>query len=233
MDALRKTALVAGVFYLLTFVSIPTLALYSHVHDADYIIGGGSETALIVGGILEIIVALAGIGTAVALYPVLKRQNEGLALGLVASRTLEAASIFVGVASLLSVAALRQDGVGPDALVTGQALVAFYDAMFRISQGFIPAINGVLLGTLLYQSRLVPRALPMLGFVGAALLVVSAAATLFGVWDQVSAMAALTALPIATWEFGLGLRLTFKGFITVAPAAANAPLATPELAPAT
>jgi hypothetical protein len=233
MDALRKTALVAGVFYLLTFVSIPTLALYSHVHDADYIIGGGSETALIVGGILEIIVALAGIGTAVALYPVLKRQNEGLALGLVASRTLEAASIFVGVASLLSVAALRQDGVGPDALVTGQALVAFYDAMFRISQGFIPAINGVLLGTLLYQSRLVPRALPMLGFVGAALLVVSAAATLFGVWDQVSAMAALTALPIATWEFGLGLRLTFKGFNTVAPAAANAPLVTPELAPAT
>jgi hypothetical protein len=233
MDALRKTALVAGVFYLLTFVSIPTLALYGHVHDADYIVGSGSDTALIVGGILEIIVALAGIGTAVALYPVLKRQNEGLALGLVASRTLEAASIFVGVASLLSIAALRQDGAGSDALITGQALVAFYDSIFRISQGFIPAVHAVLLGTLLYQSRLVPRALPLLGFVGAALLVTSGAATLFGLWDQVSVMAALATVPIAVWEFGLGLRLIVNGFNTAAPAAQAARLATPEFVPAT
>jgi hypothetical protein len=81
MDPLRRTALAAGVLYLLTFVSIPTLALYGAVHDQNYILGPGPDTAVLVGGISEIIVALAGIGTAVALYPVLKRQNEGVALG--------------------------------------------------------------------------------------------------------------------------------------------------------
>src|SRR5205823_8018739 len=76
MDSLRKTALVAGVLYLLTFVSIPTLFLYGSVKSANYIIGAGPDTAAIIGGISEIIVALAGIGTAVVLFPVLKRQNE-------------------------------------------------------------------------------------------------------------------------------------------------------------
>ena len=83
MTSLRKTALVAGMLYLLTFVSIPTLALYGPVRDPNYILGPGPDTAVIIGGVLEIIVALAGIGTAVTLYPVLKRQNEGVALGFV------------------------------------------------------------------------------------------------------------------------------------------------------
>src|SRR5881227_2754349 len=108
MDSLRKTALVAGVFYLLTFVSIPTLFLYGQVKGANYIIGAGPDTAAIIGGVLEIIVALAGIGTAVTLFPVLKRQNEGVALGFVGSRVLEAATIFAGVVFLLSVVTLRQ-----------------------------------------------------------------------------------------------------------------------------
>src|SRR5437588_9291289 len=94
MDSLRKTALVAGVLYLLTFVSIPTLALYGPVHDPNYIVGSGPDTGVILGGILEMIVALASIGTAVALYPVLKRQNEGVALGFVGSRVLEAGTIY-------------------------------------------------------------------------------------------------------------------------------------------
>ncbi|HET7037628.1 MAG TPA: DUF4386 domain-containing protein [Thermomicrobiaceae bacterium] len=219
MDSLRKTALVAGVLYLLTFISIPTLALYGPVHEANFIIGAGSDTRVIFGGILEIIVALAGIGTAVALYPVVKRQNEGFALGLVGSRVLEAAGMFVGVASLLSIVALRQDGAGPEALVTGQALAAFYDSMFRVSQSLLPAVNALCLGTLLYRSRLVPRALPTLGLIGAALLVATFAGGLFGLWDQVSALSAIGALPIAIWEFGLGVWLTVKGFNTNAPIA--------------
>ena len=137
MTSLRKTALVAGLMYVLTFVSIPTLALYGPVHAAGYITGPGPDTAVIVGGILEVIVALAGIGTAVALYPVVKRQNQGLALGFVGSRTLEAAAIFVGVASLLTVVALRQAGAGADAAVTGQALVAFYAALLVASDAGI------------------------------------------------------------------------------------------------
>src|SRR4051812_4185685 len=101
MTPLRKTALAAGVLYLLSFVSIPTLALYTSVRGANYVLGPGPDTPVIVGGILEMIVALAGIGTAVALYPVVKRQNQGMALGFVGTRTLEAATLVVGVASLM------------------------------------------------------------------------------------------------------------------------------------
>src|SRR5450759_2298207 len=103
MDSLRKTSLVAGVLYLLTFVSIPTLFIYGPVKSANYVIGAGPDTSAIIGGILEIIVALAGIGTAVVLFPVLKKQNEAAALGLVAARILESGTIFVGVAFLMSV----------------------------------------------------------------------------------------------------------------------------------
>jgi len=212
MTSLRKTALVAGVLYLLTFVSIPTLFLYAAVKSPNFIIGTGPDTAAIVGGILEMIVALAGIGTAVVLYPVVKRQNEGIALGFVGSRTLEAATIFAGVACLLTVVTLRQTGAGADALVTGHALVTLYNRTFLIGQGFIPAVNALLLGSLLYQSRLVPRILPLLGFVGALVLVASDIGTLFGLWGQFSGVAALATLPIALWEFSLGVYLVVKGF---------------------
>jgi hypothetical protein len=212
MDSLRKTALVAGVFYLLTFVSIPTLFLYAPVHDPKYIVGPGPDTAVIFGGILEVIVALAGIGTAVTLYPVVKRQNEGVALGFVGARVLEAATIFAGVACLLSVVTLRQAGAGAGALVTGQALVVLYDKTFLIGQSFIPAVNAVLLGSLLYQSRLVPRVLPLLGFIGVPLLVAADIAVLFGLIGRSSSPVALAALPIALWEFSLGVWLVVKGF---------------------
>jgi hypothetical protein len=212
MSSARKTALVAGVLYLLTFVSIPTLFLYTAVKSPNFITGAGPDTAAIVGGILEMIVALAGIGTAVALFPVLKRQNEGVALGFVGARTLEAATIFVGVACLLSVVTLRQAGAGADALVTGHALVAIYDRMFLIGQSFIPAVNALLLGSLLYQSRLVPRGLPLLAFIGAALLVAGDIAVLFGLIGQHAPSTALAAVPIALWEFSLGVWLVVKGF---------------------
>ena len=104
--------------------------------------------------------ALAGIGTAVTLYPVVKRQNEGVALGFVATRTLEAATIFAGVVSLLSLVTLRQAGAGPDALVTGQVLTAQYNWTFLLGQALMPGINALLLGSLLYRSRLVPRSFP-------------------------------------------------------------------------
>src|SRR5690349_2018267 len=104
----RKTALAAGVLYLLTFVSIPTLSLYAAVRDPKYILGPGPDTSVMFGAILEVIVALACIGTAVALYPVVKRQNEGVALGFAGVRVLEAACIFVGIAALLSVVTLRE-----------------------------------------------------------------------------------------------------------------------------
>ncbi len=212
MSSLRKTALVAGVFYLLTFVSIPTLGLYGSVRGPNYILGPGPDTPVLLGAILEMIVALAGIGTAVTLYPVLKRQNKGRALGFVGSRVLEAATIYFGIVSLLSIVSLRQAGAGTGGLITGQALAAQYYWMFLFGQSFIPAVNAVLLGSLLYQSRLVPRALPVLGFFGAALLVAAWASTLFGLLGPISAASALFALPIALWEFSLGIYLVVKGF---------------------
>src|ERR1700747_2863834 len=110
MDKTRKTALVAGIFYLITFISIPTLALYGPIKNhQNWILSSGSHTAVLVGGFLDLIVALAGIGTAVTLYPVVKRQNEGVALGFVTARVIEAAMIFTGVVSLLSLLSLRQD----------------------------------------------------------------------------------------------------------------------------
>ncbi|MFE0594144.1 DUF4386 domain-containing protein [Micromonospora echinospora] len=226
MDPLRRTSLVAGGFYVLTFASIPTLALYEPVRDADFVVGTTPETPVVIGGILEVIVALACIGTAVVLYPVLRRQGETRALGLVTARVLESACIFVGVGSLLTVVALKRAEAGADALVTGQALVAFYDSIFLLGQGFIPAVNALLLGSLLYQSRLVPRVLPVLGLLGAPLLVVSDLGILFGLWDRLSPVVAVAALPIAVWEFSLGVYLIVKGFrpspVTAGMVAANA-----------
>ena len=212
MSPLRKTALVAGVLYLLTFVSIPTLALYSQVKGANYIVGPGPDTAAIIGAILEIIVALAGIGTAVVLFPVLKKQNEAAALGLVASRVLEASTIFVGVAFLMSIVTLRQAGAGAGALVTGHALATLYDRIFLQGQSFMPAVNDLLLGFLLYQSRLVPRVLSLIGIVGGPILLAGYIAVMFGLIGLHAPLAALSAIPVTLFEFSLGVWLIAKGF---------------------
>jgi len=243
MASTRKTALAAGALYLLTFVSIPTLFLYTSVRGANYILGPGPDTRVYIGVILEVIVALAGIGTAVALYPVVKRQNEGVALGFVGTRTLEAATIFASVITLMAVVTLRRAGAGANELVTAHTLVSLHDWIFLSGQALMPAVNALLIGSLLYQSRLVPRALPVLGFIGAALLLVSTGATLFGINHYASPTSGLLSLPIALWEFSLGVYLVVKGFRaaglqrlgfepveSVDPASATAP--TSELRPA-
>ena len=204
----RRTALVAGVLYLLTFVSIPTLELYKSIHVPDYITGPGRNNAAIMGGLLEIIVALAGIATAITLYPVLRKQSESLALGLVASRILEAGTMFVGVAFILSAVTLKQTG----ALAPGHAFVTLYDRIFLLGQSCIPALNDLLLGFLLYQSRIVPRALSLIGIIGAFPLIAGYIAVLFGVIGQHDLLAGLAALPVAIFEFSLGIYLIVKGF---------------------
>ncbi|MGD9986212.1 DUF4386 domain-containing protein [Pseudonocardia sp.] len=209
--ATRRYARIAGGFYLLSFASIPTLALYGRIHEPDFLTSDASPTPVVVGGLLEIVVALACIGTAVALHPVLRTYGPARALGFVAARVTEATAILVGVAALLTVLTLKRAGEAADAPAVGHALVAFYDANFLLSQGLIPAANALLLGTLLYRSRLVPRALPMIGFVGAALLVASDVGTLFGMWDRLSPLAAIAVVPIAGWELALGVHLVVKG----------------------
>jgi Domain of unknown function (DUF4386) len=239
MTPTRKTALVAGVFYLITFVSIPTLALYGPVKNhRDWILTSGSHTGVLVGSFLEVIVALAGIGTAVTLYPVVKRQNEGFALGFVTARVLEAVMIFTGVVSLLSLVTLRQDlggtaGANAAALVTaGASHVAIYNWTFLLSQSLMPAINALLLGSLMYRSRLVPRIIPVMGLIGAPFLICTVIATLFGAMKLGSPE--LAAVPVAAWEFSLGVWLVVKGFrpspITAAMDAASTPPACQDAA---
>ncbi len=239
MTSTRKTALVAGVCYLITFVSIPTLALYGPLkNNRDWVLSSGSHAGVLAGGFLEVIVALAGIGTAITLYPVVKRQNEGAALGFVAARVLEAVMIFTGVVSLLSLVTLRQDlgaaaGANAAALVTtGAAHVAIYNWTFLLSQSLMPGINALLLGSLLYRSRLVPRVIPVVGLIGAPFLICTVIATLFGGMKLGSPEFA--AFPVAAWELSLGLWLVVKGFraspITAAIDAASMPPARPGVA---
>lgn len=215
----RKISLTAGWLYILTFVSIPTLSLYGSIHGPDYVVGAGPDTAVQIGGILEIIVALAGIGTAAALYPILKKQNDGAALALVGSRVLEAATIFAGVAFLLAVVSLRRAGVGPESLATGRALVTMYDRIFIVGQSLLPAVNDLLLGFLLYRSRLVPRALSMIGIVGGPLLIVGFLAMHFGFIGRFDSLSGLSAILVALFELSLGIWLVVKGFNPQAAAA--------------
>lgn len=212
ISPLRKTSLTTGLLYVLTFISIPTLTLYGPVHEPNYITGPANNTAVIIGGLLEITVALAGIATAIVLYPVLKKQNQSLALGLVASRILEASTMFVGVAFLLSVVTMQQTGAGKEALATSHALVSLYDRIFLLGQGFIPAIDDMLLGILLYKSRLVPRSLSIIGIAGALPLMAVYIATMLGIIDRISPLAVLSAVPVAVFEFSFGVYLVVKGF---------------------
>ena len=220
MTSLRKTALAAGLLYLITYLAIPTLALYGPLlSDPAYILGGsGNDSSVLWGAVLELIVAFAIVGTGVVLFPVMKRQNEGIALGFVAARIFEAGVIVVGIISLLSIVTLRQDvgavgGVDSATLViAGQSLVAIHDWTFLIGQTLLPGINALLLGSLMYRSRLVPRVIPLLGLIGGPLLISSALGQVLGVNEQYSAWSAIAVLPIFLWELFLGLWLTFKGF---------------------
>jgi hypothetical protein len=220
MDRLRKTAFLAGALYLVTFIaSIPAIFVLDPVlSDPDYILGSGADTRVLFGGLLDIVNALACIGTAVVLFPVVKRQNETLALGFVTSRMLEAAIICIGVVSLFAVVTLRQDmagapGADPDSLVTvGASLVAIRDWTFLLGPGVMAAVNALLLGTLMYRSGLVPRAIPLMGLIGAPLLLSAKLGMMFGVNDEVSLWSAIALAPIFFWELSLGVWLVVKGF---------------------
>jgi hypothetical protein len=225
----RRTALVAGVFYLITIVaSIPAVILLGPVlNDSRYVVGAGADSRVLWGCLLDVVNALACIGTAVTLFPVVKRQNEATALGFVAARVLEAAIILIGVVSLLALVNLRQDvggtaGANAGSLViAGQSLVRVRNGTFLLGPGLMPGINALLLGSLMYTSRLVPRIIPTVGLIGAPLLIAGAVATFLGYTDQVSVWSAIGTLPVAAWELSLALWMVVKGF------QASSPLITP------
>ena len=169
----RRISLAAGIAYVLTFVSIPTLALYGTVRGASYVTGtGGSDTARHCWWHPGDYCGSRRHRYCRHLFPLLKKQNESFALGLVAARILESGTIFVGVAFILSIVTLRQNGAGPELLGTSHALVALYDRTFLLGQSFMPAVCDLLLGILLFKSRLVPRRLSVIGIVVGPLLLV-------------------------------------------------------------
>jgi len=213
----RKLALATGIFFVITIVaSIPAaFVFYAPVlEDPRYIVGAGADTRVFWGAFLEVLTALACMGTAVALFPIVKRQNEAVALGYAAVRIFEATMIAVGIVSLLSVVTLRQDlADASDAVSLGQGLVAIHDATFLIGPGLLAGLgNGMLLGYLMYRSGLVPRRMALLGLIGGPLVTASGIAVLFGHYEQVSPVAAIIAIPETIWELSLGIWLILKGF---------------------
>ena len=220
MSSHRKIALVTGVLFLITFVtSIPPF-VYNYVpvlDDPRYIVGGGADNRVLTGAFLELILIIANIGTAVVLYPVVKRVNEILALGYVTARVVESVFIAVGLLSLLTVVTLRQEAApGADAasLVTvGESLVALHDWTFLLGPGTTVGVgNGLLLGYLMYKSALVPRGMAMLGLIGGPLLIASGVGVLFGVIEAPSVWQGLATIPEALWELSFGIWLTVRGF---------------------
>jgi hypothetical protein len=214
----RKSALAVGVLFILTFItSIGGVLAYGPVlSDPTYITGVGADSRVFVGAFLELMLILTNIGCATVLFPILKRQNEALALSYVAARLVECTFILVGLLSLLTIVTLRQTATGADAgsLVTiGKSLLATHKWTFLLGPGFVDGIGtGMILGWLMYRSGPVGRRMALFGVVGGPLLAASGIAVLLGVIPQGSALQGIATIPEIIWELFLGLYLTFKDF---------------------
>lgn len=212
----RRRTLTAGVLFLVTFVSaIAGVALYAPVlDDPGYVLGAGSDVRVVLGVLCEVVLIVANLGTALALFPILRRSAEGLALGYVVARIVECVFIAVGMLCVLTVVTLRlhADTLGdPQAVsVSAQTLVALRNWTFLLGPGFVVGLgNGLLLGWLLLRSGLVPRPMAIVGMVGGSLVVLSGVGVLFGLWSQGSPISAVATLPEIVWEAFLGIYFTF------------------------
>jgi hypothetical protein len=216
----QRIARLTGVLWIATFVtSIPAYLLYHpELNHTGFITGTGSETPVLVGAFLELLLIVANIGTAVVPYSIYKRQSEPLALGFVTARIMESTFIAVGILSMLALVTLRQDlaGSGTDAATlqtVGRALVAVKDWTFALGPGFVVGIgNGLIMGTLMYRSGLVPRPMAMLGLIGGPLICATGIAVVLGWIDQGDPIQGIATIPQFFWELSLGVYLTVKGF---------------------
>lgn len=212
-------ARVTGILFLVTYATSipPFIAFYvPALSDPAFILGGGVDFGLSWGALLEMLLIVANIGSAVAVYPMLKRRSEALALGFIGARIAESVFIAVGIVSLLALGTLRLEATGADdatLVVAGQSLVAIHDWTFLLGPGFIVGIgNGLILGYLFYVTRLVPRAMSVLGLVGGPALLAAAVAVIFGAIEPGSTWQAVATMPEFFWELSLGIWLTVRGF---------------------
>jgi Domain of unknown function (DUF4386) len=220
----QKIARLAGWLFIVTFVaSIPAYFIcYKPLLDhTDYIVGAGADTRVALGAFLEMILIIANIGTAVVLFPVLKRQNEPLALGYVTARVVESVFIAVGVLSLMAVVTLRQDvgaAGGASLVIAGRSLVAVHDWTFLLGPGWVVGVgNGLILGYLMYRSGLVPRRMTWLGLIGGPLIILSGTLVLLNVIEPGSTAQSIATIPEFFWELSLGIYLVVKGFRPSSP----------------
>ncbi len=223
----QRIARVTGVLFVITYIASipPALFLYGPLlDDPRYIVGGGgADNGLALGALLELILIVANIGTAVVLYPILKRQNEILILGYVTARVMECVFIAVGILSLLTVVTLRQGaaaGADSGSLVAlGESLVALHEWTRQLGPGFVVGIgNGLILGYLMYTSRLVPRGLAVLGLIGGPLIIVTGIGVLLGVLEE-GGVWQVVVIPEFFWELSFGIWLLVRGFSPAALAA--------------
>ena len=216
MSSTRRAALIAGVLFLITFAtSIPALWAFQPVLDdpAGYIAGGGADNRIFLGALLEVLLIVANVGTAVVLFPILRRESETLSLGYVTARLVECTFIAIGIVCVLGVVSLGQDPAHTGDSAVGVALAAMKDWTFLFGPGFIVGIgNGLILGSLMYRSGLVPRPMAVLGLVGGPLICLSGIAVLFDVFEQGGTGQAIATIPEFLWELSLAIYLTVKGF---------------------
>jgi hypothetical protein len=220
----RRIAQTFGVLYLITFAtSIPALWLYQPVldHPEAYVFGAGHNNKILLGAFLELLLIIANIGTAVVVYPLLKRVNEVCALGYVAARLVESTFILVGILTMLAVVTLQRNPSAGTAATLGAiayTLAAIKDWTFLLGPGFVVGIgNGLLLGYLMYRSELVPKRMAMLGLIAGPLLIISGIAVMFGVAQQGGPLQGIATVPEFIWELFLGIYPLVWGFNAAAP----------------
>jgi Domain of unknown function (DUF4386) len=213
VDEDQRAARWFGVLFIITFVtSITALALFQSVLDdpAGYISGDGKDNQIYLGAFLDFLLVLANVGTAVVLYPIARRQNEYLAIGYVGARIIESVFIAAGVIFMLGVVSLRMDS--PDAGDLAVSLAALKDWCQLFGPGLVvPFGNGLILGYLMYRSRLVPRPWPWVGLIGGPLLLFGSFGVLFDWWEQ-TGPAGLLVAPEFVWEAFLGIYCAIWGF---------------------
>jgi hypothetical protein len=212
-----------GLFFLLTYATSipPVLTLYvPALSDPTFVLGGAPDMGLTWGAILEMFLILFNIASAVAIYPVLKRRFPVLSLAFVSARLTESMFIGMGIVAILALGTLRAQAgdADPAALtVVGQALVALHDWTFRMGPGVVVGFgNGIILGYMMWKTRLMPRFLSILGLVGGPALLAGSAGVMLGYFDFGSTIHSLSVAPEFLWELLLGVWLLARGF---APAA--------------
>jgi Domain of unknown function (DUF4386) len=213
-----------GVLYLITFVtSIPALLLYEPAlrHPAGYIAGAGHDKRILLGALLELLLIIANIGTAVVIVPIMRRQFEELSIGYVTARLFECTFILVGILAMVGIVTLHSQAAGANEGTVAYTLAAIKDWTFLLGPGWVVGWgNGLILGYLMYRTRLVPRPWPWLGLIGGPLLSLTGTIILFGGNHPSSTLHGLqgiATIPEAAWELFLGVYCTIWGFRRDAP----------------